>query len=223
MALLTKDNVMQARYLDAEQQNIMVLYIDFDVDGKARANYEINIEAGSMQHEELHSAGWDHARIDAITREYIIDNQREVGEKVLGHEAIKIIDEKLRITKEALAEEMAAIEITRKQHMALKEKVLEIKERLKSWQNKETWRNEERFKHDYLARSKETARLISIYIYENNTDRESIDVLTHMTSRKGNSLLEILAQCTPEAGAGPDNLIRDMGPNEVLKKKLDWA
>ena len=47
MALLTKDNVMQARYLDAEQQNIMVLYIDFDADGKARANYEINIEAGT--------------------------------------------------------------------------------------------------------------------------------------------------------------------------------
>ena len=211
MALLTKDNVMQARYLDAEQQNIMVLYIDFDADGKSRANYEIIIEAGSAQHKELHSAGWDHARIDAITLEYNISNQREVEEKVLGHEATKIIDERLQVTKDALAKAEAAIKETRKIHAAMKEKTEENTARLKE-SNKEV----------YLRRNTETAKMISLFIYENNTDRESVDTMAHMTSRKGNSLLEILAQCTPEGGAGPDNPIKDMGPDEVLKKTLDW-
>ena len=227
MALLTKDNVMQARYLDAEQQDIMVLYIDFDADGKSRANYEIIIEAGSAQHKELHSAGWDHARIDAITLEYIKDNQREVGEKVLGHEATKIIDERLQVTKDALAAEMEAIERTRKQHEAIKEKIYENEQRLKEaaaaleadWIKLQA---DQLKKENYLNRSKETARMISLFIYENNTDRESVDTMAHMTSRKGNSLLEILAQCTPEGGAGPDNPIKDMGPDEVLKKTLDW-
>ena len=211
MALLTKDNVMQARYLDAEQQNIMVLYIDFDADGKSRANYEIIIEAGSAQHKELHSAGWDHARIDAITLEYNISNQREVEEKVLGHEATKIIDERLQVTKDALAKAEAAFKETRKLNDAIKEKIEENTARLK-----------ESTKEVYLKRNKDTARMISLFIYENNTDRESVDTMAHMTSRKGNSLLEILAQCTPEGGAGPDNPIKDMGPDEVLKKTLDW-
>ena len=211
MALLTKDNVMQARYLDAEQQDIMVLYIDFDADGKSRANYEIIIEAGSAQHKELHSAGWDHARIDAITLEYSISNQREVEEKVLGHEATKIIDERLQVTKDALAKAVAAVRETRKIHAAMKEKTEENTARLR-----------ETTKEVYLKRNKDTARMISLFIYENNTDRESVDTMAHMTSRKGNSLLEILAQCTPEGGAGPDNPIKDMGPDEVLKKTLDW-
>ena len=211
MVVLTKDNVMQARYLDAEQQNIMVLYIDFDADGKSRANYEIIIEAGSAQHKELHSAGWDHARIDAITLEYSISNQREVEEKVLGHEATKIIDERLQVTKDALAKAETAQKETRKINDAIKEKIEENTARLKE-SNKEV----------YLRRNTETAKMISLFIYENNTDRESVDTMAHMTSRKGNSLLEILAQCTPEGGAGPDNPIKDMGPDEVLKKTLDW-
>ena len=211
MALLTKDNVMQARYLDAEQQNIMVLYIDFDADGKSRANYEIIIEAGSAQHKELHSAGWDHARIDAITLEYSISNQREVEEKVLGHEATKIIDERLQVTKDALAKAETAQKETRKINDAIKEKIEENTARLRK-SNEEV----------YLRRNTETAKMISLFIYENNTDRESVDTMAHMTSRKGNSLLEILAQCTPEGGAGPDNPIKDMGPDEVLKKTLDW-
>ena len=211
MALLTKDNVMQARYLDAEQQDIMVLYIDFDADGKSRANYEIIIEAGSAQHKELHSAGWDHARIDAITLEYNISNQREVEEKVLGHEATKIIDERLQVAKDALAKAETAQKETRKINDAIKEKIEENTARLKE-SNKEV----------YLRRNTETAKMISLFIYENNTDRESVDTMAHMTSRKGNSLIEILAQCTPEGGAGPDNPIKDMGPDEVLKKTLDW-
>ena len=65
--------------------------------------------------------------------------------------------------------------------------------------------------------------MISLFIYENNTDRESVDTMAHMTSRKGNSLIEILAQCTPEGGAGPDNPIKDMGGTMILlKKTLDW-
>ena len=211
MALLTKDNVMQARYLDAEQQNIMVLYIDFDADGKARANYEINIEAGSAQHKELHSAGWDHARIDAITLEYSISNQREVEEKVLGHEATKIIDERLQVAKDALAKAETAQKETRKINDAIKEKIEENTARLK-----------ESTKEVYLKRNKETARMIALYIYENNKDRECVDTMVHMTSRKGYSLLEILAQCTPEGGAGPDNPIKDMGHDDLLKKELRW-
>ena len=211
MALLTKDNVMQARYLDAEQQNIMVLYIDFDADGKSRANYEIIIEAGSAQHKELHSAGWDHARIDAITLEYNISNQREVEEKVLGHEATKIIDERLQVTKDALAKAETAQKETRKLNDAIKEKIEENTARLK-----------ESTKEVYLKRNKETARMIALYIYENNKDRECVDTMAHMTSRKGYSLLEILAQCTPEGGAGPDNPIKDMGHDDLLKKELRW-
>jgi hypothetical protein len=211
MALLTKDNVMQARYLDAEQQDIMVLYIDFDADGKSRANYEIIIEAGSAQHKELHSAGWDHARIDTITLEYNISNQREVEEKVLGHEATKIIDERLQVTKDALAKAVEAFKETRKINDATKEKIAENAGELK-----------ERTKEVYLKRNKETARMIALYIYENNKDRECVDILAHMTSRKGYSLLEILAQCTPEGGAGPDNPIKDMGHDDLLKKELKW-
>jgi len=212
MALLTKDNVMQARYLDAEQQNIMVLYIDFDADGKSRANYEIIIEAGSAQHKELHSAGWDHARIDAITLEYNISNQREVEEKVLGHEATKIIDERLQVTKDALAKAETAQKETRKLNDAIKEKIEENTAKLKE-SNKEV----------YLRRNQETARMIALFLYENNTDREFIDTMSHMTSRKGNSLIEILTQCTPEGGAGPDNPIKDVGGDlSLLQTKHDW-
>ena len=227
MVVLTKDNVMQARYTNPEQDTIGILFIDHDADGKARANYEIFCEAGDQQHKELHAAGWDHAKIDATTLQSIIDGQREIGENALGHKATKIIDERLQVTKDALAQAEAAYRETRKVHEAIQEKIYENTARLKQL-NEEldspslTWRTEERFKEDYLKRNKETARTIALFIYENNKDRECVDTMVHMTSRKGNSLLEILAQCTPEGGAGPNNPIKDMGGDGVLKKTLDW-
>ena len=211
MVVLTKDNVMQARYTNPEQDTIGILFIDHDADGKARANYEIFCEAGDQQHKELHAAGWDHAKIDATTLQSIIDGQREIGENALGHKATKIIDERLQVTKDALAKAVEAFKETRKINDAIKEKIQENTARLRQ-SNKEV----------YLERSKETARMIAHFIYENNKDRECVDTMVHMTSRKGNSLLEILAQCTPEGGAGPNNPIKDMGGDGVLKKTLDW-
>lgn len=211
MVVLTKDNVMQARYTNPEQDTISILFIDHDAEGKARANYEIFCQAGDQQHKELHAAGWDHATIEKETVEWIKDSHRQAGEALLGHKATKIIDERLQATKDALAKAEAAFKETRKINDAIKEKIEENTARLK-----------ESTKEVYLKRNKETARMISIFIYENNTDRESVDTMAHMTSRKGNSLLEILAQCAPEGGAGPDNPIKDMGPDEVLKKTLDW-
>ena len=211
MAVLTKDNVMQARYTNPEQDTISILFVDHDAEGKARANYEIFCQAGDQQHKELHAAGWDHAAIEKETVEWIKDSHRQAGEALLGHEATKIIDEKLRATKEALAEAVAAYKETRKINDATKEKIEENAGELK-----------ERTKEVYLKRNKETARMIALYIYENNKDRECVDILAHMTSRKGYSLLEILAQCTPEGGAGPDNPIKDMGHDDLLKKTLDW-
>ena len=227
MAVLTKDNVMQARYTNPEQDTISILFIDHDAEGKARANYEIFCQAGDQQHKELHAAGWDHATIEKETVEWIKDSHRQAGEALLGHEATKIIDERLQVTKDALAAEMEAIERTRKQHEAIKEKIYENEQRLKEaaaaleadWIKLQA---DQLKKENYLNRSKETARMISLFIYDNNTDRESVDTMAHMTSRKGNSLIEILAQCTPEGGAGPDNPIKDMGGNDVLKKTLDW-
>ena len=227
MVVLTKDNVMQARYTNPEQDTISILFIDHDAEGKARANYEIFCEAGDQQHKELHAAGWDHATIEKETVEWIKDSHRQAGEALLGHEATKIIDERLQVTKDALAAEMEAIERTRKQHEAIKEKIYENEQRLKEaaaaleadWIKLQA---DQLKKENYLNRSKETARMISLFIYDNNTDRESVDTMAHMTSRKGNSLIEILAQCTPEGGAGPDNPIKDMGGNDVLKKTLDW-
>jgi hypothetical protein len=65
--------------------------------------------------------------------------------------------------------------------------------------------------------------MIALFLYENNTDREFIDTMSHMTSRKGNSLIEILTQCTPEGGAGPDNPIKDVGGDlSLLQTKHDW-
>jgi hypothetical protein len=211
MAVLTKDNVMQARYTNPEQDTISILFVDHDAEGKARANYEIFCQAGDQQHKELHAAGWDHATIEKETVEWIKDSHRQAGEALLGHEATKIIDEKLRATKEALAEAVAAYKETRKINDATKEKIEENAGELK-----------ERTKEVYLKRNKETARMIALYIYENNKDRECVDILAHMTSRKGYSLLEILAQCTPEGGAGPDNPIKDMGHDDLLKKELKW-
>ena len=211
MVVLTKDNVMQARYTNPEQDTIGILFIDHDADGKARANYEIFCEAGDQQHKELHAAGWDHAKIDATTLQSIIDGQREIGENALGHKATKIIDERLQVTKDALAKEVEAFKETRKLKEALQESIYENQQRLN-----------ESNKKVYLKRGQETARMISLFIYENNIDRESVDTMAHMTSRKGNSLLEILAQCTPEGGAGPNNPIKDMGGDGVLKKTLDW-
>jgi|TARA_B110000211_G_scaffold146226_1_gene166750 hypothetical protein len=211
MAVLTKDNVMQARYTNPEQDTISILFVDHDAEGKARANYEIFCQAGDQQHKELHAAGWDHAAIEKETVEWIKDSHRQAGEALLGHEATKIIDEKLRATKEALAEAVAAYKETRKINDATKEKIEENAGELK-----------ERTKEVYLKRNKETARMIALYIYENNKDRECVDILAHMTSRKGYSLLEILAQCTPEGGAGPDNPIKDMGHDDLLKKELKW-
>jgi len=227
MAVLTKDNVMQARYTNPEQDTISILFVDHDAEGKARANYEIFCQAGDQQHKELHAAGWDHATIEKETVEWIKDSHRQAGEALLGHEATKIIDERLRVTKEALAKEYAEFNKSRKIHEAMKEKIEENTARLRQI-NKEldspslTWRTEERFKEDYLKRSKETARMIAHFIYENNKDRECVDTMAHMTSRKGYSLLEILAQCTPEGGAGPDNPIKDMGHDDLLKKELRW-
>ena len=211
MVVLTKDNVMQARYTNPEQDTISILFVDHDAEGKARANYEIFCEAGDQQHKELHAAGWDHATIEKETVEWIKDSHRQAGEALLGHEATKIIDERLRVTKEALAKEYAEFNKSRKIHEAMKEKIEENTARLKE-SNKEV----------YLKRSKETARMIALYIYENNKDRECVDTMAHMTSRKGYSLLEILAQCTPEGGAGPDNPIKDMGQDDLLKKELRW-
>ena len=211
MAVLTKDNVMQARYTNPEQDTISILFIDHDAEGKARANYEIFCQAGDQQHKELHAAGWDHATIEKETVEWIKDSHRQAGEALLGHEATKIIDERLRVTKEALAKAVEAFKETRKINDAIKEKIEENTARLKE-SNKEV----------YLKRSKETARMIALYIYENNKDRECVDTMAHMTSRKGYSLLEILAQCTPEGGAGPDNPIKDMGHDDLLKKELRW-
>jgi hypothetical protein len=211
MAVLTKDNVIQARYTNPEQDTISILFVDHDAEGKARANYEIFCQAGDQQHKELHAAGWDHAAIEKETVEWIKDSHRQAGEALLGHEATKIIDEKLRATKEALAEAVAAYKETRKINDATKEKIEENAGELK-----------ERTKEVYLKRNKETARMIALYIYENNKDRECVDILAHMTSRKGYSLLEILAQCTPEGGAGPDNPIKDMGHDDLLKKELKW-
>jgi hypothetical protein len=114
MAVLTKDNVMQARYTNPEQDTISILFVDHDAEGKARANYEIFCQAGDQQHKELHAAGWDHAAIEKETVEWIKDSHRQAGEALLGHEATKIIDEKLRATKEALAEAVAAYKETRK-------------------------------------------------------------------------------------------------------------
>ena len=211
MVVLTKDNVMQARYTNPEQDTISILFIDHDAEGKARANYEIFCEAGDQQHKELHAAGWDHATIEKETVEWIKDSHRQAGEALLGHEATKIIDERLRVTKEALAKEYAEFNKSRKIHEAMKEKIEENTARLK-----------ESTKEVYLKRNKETARMIALYIYENNKDRECVDTMAHMTSRKGYSLLEILAQCTPEGGAGPDNPIKDMGHDDLLKKELRW-
>ena len=211
MVVLTKDNVMQARYTNPEQDTISILFIDHDAEGKARANYEIFCEAGDQQHKELHAAGWDHATIEKETVEWIKDSHRQAGEALLGHEATKIIDERLRVTKEALAKAVEAFKETRKLNDAIKEKIEENAGELK-----------ERTKEVYLKRNKETARMIALYIYENNKDRECVDTMVHMTSRKGYSLLEILAQCTPEGGAGPDNPIKDMGHDDLLKKELRW-
>ena len=202
---------MQARYTNPEQDTISILFIDHDAEGKARANYEIFCQAGDQQHKELHAAGWDHATIEKETVEWIKDSHRQAGEALLGHEATKIIDERLRVTKEALAKAVEAFKETRKINDAIKEKIEENTARLKE-SNKEV----------YLKRSKETARMIALYIYENNKDRECVDTMAHMTSRKGYSLLEILAQCTPEGGAGPDNPIKDMGHDDLLKKELRW-
>ena len=173
MVVLTKDNVMQARYTNPEQDTISILFIDHDAEGKARANYEIFCEAGDQQHKELHAAGWDHATIEKETVEWIKDSHRQAGEALLGHEATKIIDERLRVTKEALAKAVEAFKETRKLNDAIKEKIEENTARLKE-------------------------------------------------SNKEYSLLEILAQCTPEGGAGPDNPIKDMGHDDLLKKELRW-
>ena len=211
MVVLTKDNVMQARYTNPEQDTISILFIDHDAEGKARANYEIFCQAGDQQHKELHAAGWDHATIEKETVEWIKDSHRQAGEALLGHEATKIIDERLQVTKDALAKAVEAFKETRKINEAIKEKIEENAGELK-----------ERTKEVYLKRNKETARMIALYIYENNKDRECVDTMAHMTSRKGYSLLEILAQCTPEGGAGPDNPIKDMGHDDLLKKELRW-
>ena len=114
MVVLTKDNVMQARYTNPEQDTISILFIDHDAEGKARANYEIFCQAGDQQHKELHAAGWDHATIEKETVEWIKDSHRQAGEALLGHKATKIIDERLQATKDALAKEMEAVVRTKK-------------------------------------------------------------------------------------------------------------
>lgn len=182
MVVLTKDNVMQARYTNPEQDTIGILFIDHDADGKARANYEIFCQAGDQQHKELHTAGWDHAKIDANTLEFIRDGQREIGENALGHKATKIIDERLQVTKDALVKAEAAQRETRKINEAIKEKIAEEKEVY------------------HLRKTEGTSVLIANFLFDNNTDEAAIEILKKKTGKTGNSLIEILTKCTKEGG-----------------------
>ena len=182
MVVLTKDNVMQARYTNPEQDTISILFIDHDAEGKARANYEIFCQAGDQQHKELHAAGWDHATIEKETVEWIKDTHRQAGEALLGHKATKIIDERLQVTKDALAKAEAAQRETRKINDAMKETIAEEKEVY------------------HLRKTEGTSVLIANFLFDNNTDEAAIEILKNKTGKTGNSLIEILTKCTKEGG-----------------------
>jgi len=182
MAVLTKDNVMQARYTNPEQDTISILFIDHDAEGKARANYEIFCQAGDQQHKELHAAGWDHATIEKETVEWIKDTHRQAGEALLGHKATKIIDERLQATKDALAKAEAAYRETKK----IRNDMLKEIEGLMSIA--------------HLRKTEGTSVLIANFLFDNNTDEAAIEILKNKTGKTGNSLIEILTKCTKEGG-----------------------
>jgi len=182
MVVLTKDNVMQARYTNPEQDTISILFIDHDAEGKARANYEIFCQAGDQQHKELHAAGWDHATIEKETVEWIKDTHRQAGEALLGHKATKIIDERLQATKDALAKAEAAYRETKK----IRNDMLKEIEGLMSIA--------------HLRKTEGTSVLIANFLFDNNTDEAAIEILKNKTGKTGNSLIEILTKCTKEGG-----------------------
>jgi len=203
MVVLTKDNVMQARYTNPEQDTISILFIDHDAEGKARANYEIFCQAGDQQHKELHAAGWDHATIEKETVEWIKDSHRQAGEALLGHNATKIIDERLQATKDALANEMEAIVHTKKtRNDMLKE--IEINQHFIDQKQAEKEKIEELLneskKTAHLRKTEGTSVLIANFLFDNNTDEAAIEILKNKTGKTGNSLIEILTKCTKEGG-----------------------
>lgn len=182
MAVLTKDNVMQARYTNPEQDTISILFVDHDAEGKARANYEIFCQAGDQQHKELHAAGWDHATIEKETVEWIKDSHRQAGEALLGHKATKIIDERLQATKDALANEMEAVVQAKKMRNDLLKEI------------------EGLMSIAHLRKTEDTSVLIANFLFDNNTDEAAIEILKNKTGKTGNSLIEILTKCTKEGG-----------------------
>ena len=203
MVVLTKDNVMQARYTNPEQDTISILFIDHDAEGKARANYEIFCQAGDQQHKELHAAGWDHATIEKETVEWIKDSHKQAGEALLGHKATKIIDERLQATKDALANEMEAIVHTKKtRNDMLKE--IEINQHFIDQKQAEKEKIEELLneskKTAHLRKTEGTSVLIANFLFDNNTDEAAIEILKKKTGNTGNSLIEILTKCTKEGG-----------------------
>ena len=203
MAVLTKDNVMQARYTNPEQDTISILFVDHDAEGKARANYEIFCQAGDQQHKELHAAGWDHATIEKETVEWIKDSHKQAGEALLGHKATKIIDERLQATKDALANEMEAIVHTKKtRNDMLKE--IEINQHFIDQKQAEKEKIEELLneskKTAHLRKTEGTSVLIANFLFDNNTDEAAIEILKNKTGKTGNSLIEILTKCTKEGG-----------------------
>jgi len=203
MVVLTKDNVMQARYTNPEQDTISILFIDHDAEGKARANYEIFCQAGDQQHKELHAAGWDHATIEKETVEWIKDSHKQAGEALLGHKATKIIDERLQATKDALANEMEAIVHTKKtRDDMLKE--IEINQHFIDQKQAEREKIKELLneskKTAHLRKTEDTSVLIANFLFDNNTDEAAIEILKNKTGKTGNSLIEILTKCTKEGG-----------------------
>ena len=214
MAVLTKDNVMQARYTNPEQDTISILFVDHDAEGKARANYEIFCQAGDQQHKELHAAGWDHATIEKETVEWIKDSHRQAGEALLGHNATKIIDERLQATKDALANEMEAIVHAKKtwddMHKEIEglmqQKEILINQKKDLIKQKEVAREKitellnESKKIAHLRKTEGTSVLIANFLFDNNTDEAAIEILEKKTGNTGNSLIEILTKCTKEGG-----------------------
>ena len=209
MVELTKDNVMQARYTNPEQDTISILFIDFDSEGKARANYEIFCQAGDQQHKELHAAGWDHAKLDAATLDHIIGSQRTVGEKTLGHEATKIIDARLQVTKDALAAEMEAtvhakkiLDDMRNNIENMKQEIETLKKQKDEFDASMTQKiiDEKVAQVAHLRKTNGTSVLIANFLFDNNTDEVAIEILKNATGKTGNTLIEILTQCTKEGG-----------------------
>jgi hypothetical protein len=92
--MFKKENIIEARWTNEQQDTILVLVKDGD------NNYETFIETNSAQHKQLIDAGWNNEKITEETAEWKKEQSRALHEALTYNTRVKVREELDKIEKE---------------------------------------------------------------------------------------------------------------------------